>query len=111
MKTFRSGPYQRRVARAFCDRMNSGRRKASRGWVTFHRDGEGRTVAKNVENRTEALQAQLGLGDGDAVFFVAGVPKNFAYFASLTRQVGDALELVDEQVRVLLVVDCDVRTG
>jgi aspartyl-tRNA synthetase len=88
-------------SRAFCDRMNSWAQKEGQpglGYI-FFRDGEGAgPVAKNIgEDRTAALRAELGLNDGDAVFFVAGVPKDFAAFAGQARtQVGEALELVDE---------------
>ena len=89
-------------SRAFCDRMNSWAQKEGQpglGYI-FYRDGEGAgPVAKNIgEDRTEALGTQLGLGDGDAVFFVAGVPKDFAAFAGQARtQVGEQLELIDEK--------------
>ncbi|MDC6625649.1 hypothetical protein OEZ82_26870, partial [Leclercia adecarboxylata] len=40
---------------------------------------------------------QLGLGDGDAVFFVAGVPSKFTAFAGAARQrIGRDLGLVEE---------------
>ena len=88
-------------SRAFCDRMNSWAQKEGQpglGYI-FFRDGEGAgPVAKNIgEERTEELRSGLGLKDGDAVFFVAGVPKNFAAFAGQARtQVGEQLELIDE---------------
>jgi aspartyl-tRNA synthetase len=88
-------------SRAFCDRMNSWAQKEGQpglGYI-FFRDGEGAgPVAKNIgEERTEALRAQLDLKDGDAVFFVAGVPKTFAAFAGQARtQVGEQLKLIDE---------------
>jgi aspartyl-tRNA synthetase len=62
----------------------------------FYRDGEGAgPVARNLgPERTEALRAAMGLNDGDAVFFVAGVPKNFLPFANQTRlRIGDELGL------------------
>ena len=65
----------------------------------FFRDGEGAgPVAKNIgEERTEQLRAELGLKDGDAVFFVAGMPRVFAAFAGQARtQVGEQLDLIDE---------------
>ena len=75
--------------RAFCDRMNSWAQEEGQpglGYI-FFRDGEGAgPVARNLgPERTEALRRALGLKDGDAVFFVAGVPKNFLPFASLAR--------------------------
>jgi aspartyl-tRNA synthetase len=55
-------------------------------------------VAKNIgPERTDAVRAQLGLGTGDAVFFVAGKPETFASFAGAARtRVGQELGLVDE---------------
>jgi aspartyl-tRNA synthetase len=67
----------------------------------FFRDGEGAgPVAKNIgPERTEALRDELGLKDGDAVFFVAGVPRDFAPFAAAARiKVGDDLELCEKDV-------------
>ena len=89
-------------SRAFCDRMNSWAQKEGQpglGYI-FYRDGEGAgPVAKNIgEQRTEALRIQLGLSDGDAVFFTAGVPGNFITFAGLARtHIGETLELVDQK--------------
>jgi len=75
--------------RAFCDRMNSwaqGEGQPGLGYI-FFRDGEGAgPVARNLgPERTEALRQALGLKDGDAVFFVAGLPKVFLPFASAAR--------------------------
>ncbi|MDA0304731.1 MAG: aspartate--tRNA ligase [Proteobacteria bacterium] len=85
-------------SRAFCDRMNSwaqGERQPGLGYV-FFRDGEGAgPVAKNIgPERTETLRADLDLGDGDAVFFVCGAPKDVASFAASARvKIGTDLEL------------------
>ena len=85
-------------SRAFCDRMNSwaqGEGQPGLGYI-FFRDGEGAgPIAKNIgEDRTQALRESLGLGDGDAVFFTCGVPKDFWAFAAAARQkVGTDLEL------------------
>ena len=65
----------------------------------FFRDGEGAgPIANNIgAERTLALRDSLGLGDGDAVFFVAGIPKDFADFAGRARaRVGDELELTEQ---------------
>jgi len=84
--------------RAFCDRMNSwaqGEGQPGLGYI-FFRDGEGAgPVARNLgPERTEALRVELNLKDGDAVFFVAGVPKVFAPFASSARlKIGSELSL------------------
>jgi aspartyl-tRNA synthetase len=71
-------------SRAFCDRMNSwaqGEGQPGLGYI-FWRDGEGDDggaagpIARNLgPERTEAIRAQLGLGIGDAAFFVGGDPK------------------------------------
>ncbi|ODU81076.1 MAG: aspartate--tRNA ligase, partial [Pelagibacterium sp. SCN 63-17] len=66
------------IGRAFCDRMNGwaqGEGQPGLGYI-FFKDGAGSgPIAKNIgEERTAALKAQLGLDDGDAVFFVAGRP-------------------------------------
>jgi aspartyl-tRNA synthetase len=84
--------------RAFCDRMNSWAQDEGQPGLAyiFFRDGEGAgPVARSLApERTEALRAALGLGDGDAVFFVAGVPSAFGPFASAARlKIGDELGL------------------
>ena len=55
-------------------------------------------IAKNIgHERAEAIRNQLGLDDGDAVFFAAGDPAKFAKFAGAARlKVGVDLNLVDE---------------
>jgi len=88
-------------SRAFCDRMNSwaqGEGQPGLGYI-FFRDGEGAgPLAKNIgPERTLALRDELGLADGDAVFFVCGVPKHFATFAGQARtRAGQELKLLDE---------------
>ena len=88
-------------SRAFCDRMNSwaqGEGQPGLGYI-FFRDGEGAgPLAKNIgPERTLALRNDLGLEDGDAVFFVCGLPKNFATFAGQARQrAGKELKLLKE---------------
>ena len=90
-------------SRAFCDRMNSwaqGEGQPGLGYI-FFRDGEGAgPLAKNIgPERTEALRTELGLEDGDAIFFVAGQPKTFAAFAGAARmRVGEELELCEKDV-------------
>jgi aspartyl-tRNA synthetase len=87
--------------RAFCDRMNSwaqGEGQKGLGYI-FWREGEeggAGPVARNLGvERTEAMRKQLGLGVGDAVFFVAGKPKEFVRFAGLARtKVGEELNLI-----------------
>ena len=98
-------------SRAFCDRMNSwaqGEGQPGLGYI-FFREGEGAgPIAKNIgPERTETIRTQLDLEDGDAVFFVCGVPKTFAGFAGAARQkVGFDLELVDvDQFAFCWIVD------
>ncbi len=56
----------------------------------------GGPVAKNLgPERTEALRAQLGLKEGDAVFFVGGDPAKFYKFAGEARtKIGTELGLI-----------------
>ncbi len=91
-------------SRAFCDRMNAwaqGEGQPGLGYI-FWRDEEGSAgagpIAKNIgAERAAAIQAQLGLKTGDAVFFTAGNPANFYKFAGAARdRVGHELKLVDE---------------
>ena len=90
-------------SRAFCDRMNSwaqGEGQPGLGYI-FFRDGEGAgPLAKNIgPERTEQLRNELGLVDGDAVFFVAGVPKTFVSFAGAARtKIGEDLDLCEKDV-------------
>jgi aspartyl-tRNA synthetase len=87
--------------RAFCDRMDSwakGEGLPGLGYI-FWREGEeggAGPLARNLGvERTTAVRTQLGLGVGDAVFFVAGRPKDFVKFAGAARnKVGADLGLV-----------------
>jgi len=87
--------------RAFCDRMNSwaqGEGQPGLGYI-FWREGEeggAGPLAKNIgPERTKQIAEQLGLGVGDACFFVAGKPKDFVKFAGSARtKVGEELGLV-----------------
>jgi aspartyl-tRNA synthetase len=87
--------------RAFCDRMDNwakGEGLPGLGYI-FWREGEeggAGPLARNLGvERTTAMRMQLGLGVGDAVFFVAGRPKDFIKFAGAARsKVGADLGLV-----------------
>jgi len=96
-------------SRAFCDRMNSwaqGEGQPGLGYV-FWREEEGAAgagpIAKNIgPERAAAIQAQLGLKTGDAVFFAAGDPAKFYKFAGAARdRVGHELKLIDENAYAL----------
>ncbi len=98
-------------SRAFCDRMNGWAQAEGQpglGYI-FFREGEGAgPVAKNIgEERTEAIKSQLKLANGDAVFFVAGLPTEFAAFAGQARvKIGDELGLTaKEQFAFCWIVD------
>ena len=55
-------------------------------------------LAKNIgPERTEAIRLQLGLGKGDAAFFLGGKPKAFEAVAGRARvEIGDQLGLTDK---------------
>jgi aspartyl-tRNA synthetase len=99
-------------SRAFCDRMNSwaqGEGQPGLGYIMWREGGEGAgPLANNIgPERTEAIRAALGLGAGDAAFFVAGDPAKFWKFAGLARtRVGEELNLVDkDQFALAWIVD------
>jgi aspartyl-tRNA synthetase len=90
-------------SRAFCDQMNSWAQSEGQPGLAyiFFRNGEGAgPVARNLgPEPTEMLRGEVDLGDGDAVFFVCGVPGRFAPFASAARQkIGHDLGLTKEGV-------------
>ncbi len=91
-------------SRKFCDRMNAFAQKEGlpgMGYIFWRDNGDGMEaagpLAKNIgPERTEALRGQLGLGTGDAAFFLGGKPKNFEKVAGKARDViGDELNLTD----------------
>ena len=92
-------------SRKFCDRMNSFAQKEGlpgMGYI-FWRDGENGMeaagpLAKNIgPERTEAIRQQLGLGKGDAAFFLGGKPASFERVAGKARDViGEELGLTDK---------------
>ncbi|MCM2561607.1 aspartate--tRNA ligase [Lutimaribacter sp. EGI FJ00015] len=92
-------------SRKFCDRMNSFAQKEGlpgMGYI-FWREGENGMeaagpLAKNIgPERTEAIRQQLGLGKGDAAFFLGGKPAQFERVAGKARDViGEELNLTDK---------------
>ena len=98
----RAIPAPKGGSRAFCDRMNAWAQKQGlpgMGYI-FWKEGAGSgPLAKNIgPERTEAVRAQLGLGDGDAAFFLAGKPDSFLDVAARARDViADELDLVDRE--------------
>jgi aspartyl-tRNA synthetase len=100
-------------SRAFCDRMNGWAQREGQpglGYI-FWREGEeggAGPIAKNLgTERTAAIQKQLGLKVGDAVFFAGGNPEKFYRFAGDARTlIGQELKLVKEdQFALAWIVD------
>jgi len=87
--------------RAFCDRMNAWAQSEGQpglGYI-FWREGEeggAGPLAKNIgPERTKKIADHLKLGVGDAVFFVAGKPKDFVKFAGPARaKIGEELGVI-----------------
>ncbi len=102
-------------SRAFCDRMNDWAIKEGQPglgyifWRTENGVMEGAgPIAKNIgPERTEAIRQQLGLGEGDAVFFAAGDPAKFYRFAGDARnRAGKELGLTrEDQYSLCWIVD------
>ncbi|MTI00788.1 aspartate--tRNA ligase [Roseibium sp. RKSG952] len=92
-------------SRKFCDRMNAFAQKEGlpgMGYIFWRDQGEGMEaagpLAKNIgPERTEAIRQQLGLGVGDAAFFLGGKPKAFEKVAGKARDViGEELNLTEK---------------
>ncbi len=91
-------------SRKFCDRMNAFAQKEGlpgMGYI-FWREGEdgmeaAGPLAKNIgPERTEAIRQQLGLGKGDAAFFLGGKPSDFERVAGKARvAIGEELGLTE----------------
>ncbi|MCZ4260042.1 aspartate--tRNA ligase [Limimaricola sp. G21655-S1] len=91
-------------SRKFCDRMNAFAQKEGlpgMGYI-FWREAEGGMeaagpLAKNIgPERTEAIRQQLGLGVGDAAFFLGGKPEAFERVAGRARvAIGEELGLTE----------------
>ena len=100
----RAIPAPKGGSRKFCDRMNAFAQKEGlpgMGYI-FWRDGDNGMeaagpLAKNIgPERTEAIRQQLGLGVGDAAFFLGGKPASFERVAAKARTViGEELGLTD----------------
>ncbi len=92
-------------SRKFCDRMNAFAQKEGlpgMGYIFWRDQGDGMEaagpLAKNIgPERTEAIREQLGLGVGDAAFFLGGKPQAFERVAAKARvTIGEELGLTDE---------------
>ncbi|MFN3293202.1 MAG: aspartate--tRNA ligase, partial [Gemmobacter sp.] len=91
-------------SRKFCDRMNAfaqAQGLPGMGYIFWREEGGAMDaagpVAKNIgPERTEAIRQQLGLGLGDAVFFLGGRPETFEAVAGKARnEIGRELGLTD----------------
>ena len=104
-------------SRKFCDRMNAFAQKEGlpgMGYI-FWREAEGGggmeaagPLAKNIgPERTEAIRQQLGLGLGDAAFFLGGKPEQFESVAGRARnEIGRELGLAEtDTFRFAWIVD------
>lgn len=92
-------------SRKFCDRMNKFAQEQGlpgMGYIFWRDQGDGLEaagpLAKNIgPERTEAIRQQLGLGVGDAAFFLGGKASDFEAVAGRARTViGEELGLIDE---------------
>ncbi|MBY4892958.1 aspartate--tRNA ligase [Rhodobacteraceae bacterium N5(2021)] len=101
----RAIPAPKGGSRKFCDRMNKFAQEQGlpgMGYIFWRDQGEGMEaagpLAKNIgPERTEAIRQQLGLGVGDAAFFLAGKPSQFEAVAGRARTViGDELGLTEQ---------------
>ena len=104
-------------SRKFCDRMNAFAQKEGlpgMGYIFWREaeDGSGLEaagpVAKNIgPERSEAIRRQLGLGKGDAAFFLGGKPEQFEAVAGRARnEIGRELGLTEQNAfRFAWIVD------
>ncbi|WP_171101787.1 aspartate--tRNA ligase [Ruegeria sp. HKCCD7255] len=92
-------------SRKFCDRMNKFAQQEGlpgMGYIFWRDQGDGMEaagpLAKNIgPDRTEAIRQQLGLGVGDAAFFLGGKPNAFEKVAGKARDViGEELGLTEK---------------
>ncbi|OCX66928.1 aspartate--tRNA ligase [Thioclava sp. SK-1] len=103
----RAIPAPKGGSRKFCDRMNKFAQEQGlpgMGYIFWRDQGDGieaaGPLAKNIgPERTEAIRQQLGLGVGDAAFFLGGKPESFEGVAGRARNViGEELGLTEKGV-------------
>ena len=101
----RAIPAPKGGSRKFCDRMNKFAQEQGlpgMGYIFWRKAEDGSTeaagpLAKNIgPERTEAIRVQLGLGEGDAAFFLGGKAEAFEGVAGRARNViGEELGLTE----------------
>ncbi|MEF9602909.1 aspartate--tRNA ligase [Paracoccus sp. PXZ] len=103
-------------SRKFADRMNAFAQQQGlpgMGYIFWRKAEDGSTeaagpIAKALgHDKTEAIRSQLGLSEGDAVFFLGGKPESFEAVAGRARnEIGRELGLTDEhQFKFAWIVD------
>ncbi len=103
-------------SRKFADRMNAFAQKEGlpgMGYIFWRKAEDGSTeaagpIAKAIgPERTEAIRTELGLGEGDAVFFLGGKPEVFEAVAGRARnEIGRELGLTEtDSFRFAWIVD------
>ncbi|MDO5613294.1 MAG: aspartate--tRNA ligase [Paracoccus sp. (in: a-proteobacteria)] len=102
-------------SRKFADRMNAfaqAQGLPGMGYIFWRKGDNGMEAAGPIAKAlgdapTEAIRTQLGLGEGDAVFFLGGKPEQFEAVAGRARnEIGRELELTDEnQFKFAWIVD------
>ncbi|MTH76192.1 aspartate--tRNA ligase [Paracoccus aestuariivivens] len=103
-------------SRKFADRMNAFAQQQGlpgMGYIFWRKAEDGSTeaagpIAKALgAEKTEAIRVQLGLGEGDAAFFLGGKPENFEAVAGRARnEIGRELGLTDEsQFKFAWIID------
>ncbi|WP_207101202.1 aspartate--tRNA ligase [Paracoccus shandongensis] len=103
-------------SRKFADRMNAFAQREGlpgMGYIFWRKAEDGSTeaagpIAKALgPEKTEAIRIQLGLGEGDAVFFLGGRPEQFEAVAGRARnEIGRELGLTQEnQFKFAWIID------
>jgi len=89
--------------RSYFDKLNSwaqGEGQPGLGYINFKEDGPAGPIAKNLDQvRIEKIAETVGVGPGDAVFFVCDQPAVAAEFAGVVRtRVAQDLDLIEKGV-------------
>ncbi len=85
------------VAQELSITVQAARAKIENGEISLEDMEAAGPLAKNIgPERTEAIRQQLGLGEGDAAFFLGGKPAQFEGVAAKARdEIGRELKLID----------------